>query len=82
METIQIKLSTDVMNEAVAYAGRRGTDISSLVEDYLIRLIRQKKTEKVIPDIIQSLLGAGEPAEEDDLNGRKAYQAYLEEKYK
>lgn len=82
METIQIKLSKDIMNEAVLYASRRGTDVSSLVEDYLIRLIRQKKTEKVIPDIIQSLLGAGEPVEEDDLNGRKSYQAYLEEKYK
>ena len=34
-----------------------------------------------IPTIVFSLLGAGAPLDEDDINGRKAYYAYLEKKY-
>ena len=33
------------------------------------------------PDIVLSLLGAGTPVSDDDLNARKAYNEYLEEKY-
>lgn len=35
-----------------------------------------------VPDVVLSLLGAGEPVADDDLNARKAYNEYLEEKYK
>lgn len=47
------------------------------------RLVQQPKSteEAAIPDIVLSLLGAGEPLDDDDLNGRKAYHNYLEEKY-
>ena len=34
-----------------------------------------------IPAIVFSLLGAGAPLDDDDMNGRKAYYAYLEKKY-
>lgn len=34
-----------------------------------------------VPDIVLSLLGAGAPLDENDINGRKAYYAYLEKKY-
>ena len=34
-----------------------------------------------MPDIVLSLLGAGAPLNDDDINGRKAYYAYLEKKY-
>lgn len=39
------------------------------------------RAENQIPEIILSLLGAAEPIDDDDLNGRKAYYQYLEEKY-
>lgn len=35
-----------------------------------------------IPDIVLSLLGAGQSVGEEDLNGREAYQKHLEEKYR
>ena len=37
---------------------------------------------QIVPDVVLSLLGAGEPVAKDDLNGCDAYYHYLEEKYK
>lgn len=34
-----------------------------------------------IPDIVFSLLGAGAPIADNDLNAREAYYSYLKEKY-
>lgn len=34
-----------------------------------------------MPDIVFSLLGAGAPIEDNDLNAREAYYSYLKEKY-
>lgn len=83
METTQINLDKSVVDKAVAYARQRGVDLSSLIEDYLNRLVQQPKTEdNAIPDIVLSLLGAGQSVDKDDLNGRKAYQKYLEDKYR
>ena len=39
-------------------------------------------TEQAVPDVVQSLLGAGEKVADDDLNARETYYEYLEEKYK
>ena len=83
METTQIHLNKNIVDKAVVYARQRGLDLSSVIENYLSRLVLQSQTsEEAIPDIVLSLLGAGEPLEDDDLNGRKAYHKYLEEKYK
>ncbi|MBR7022517.1 MAG: hypothetical protein IKI09_03475 [Bacteroidales bacterium] len=41
-----------------------------------------KVYEQAVPDVVLSLLGAGLPLADDDLNGRKAYYQHLEEKYK
>lgn len=83
METTQIHLNKNTVDKAIIYAQQRGLELSSIIENYLNRLIQQSKaTEEPIPDIVLSLLGAGEPLEEEDLNGRKAYHKYLEEKYR
>lgn len=82
MKTTQIKLNKNVVDKAVAYARQRGLDLSSIIENYLDRLVQQPKVnEEPIPDIVLSLLGAGKIDDDDDLNGRKAYHKYLEEKY-
>ena len=82
METTQIKLNKNVVDKAVAYARQRGLDLSSIIENYLDRLVQQPKAnEEPIPDIVLSLLGAGKIDDDDDLNGRKSYHKYLEEKY-
>lgn len=85
METTQIKLDKNVVDKAIAYAHQKGVDLSSLIEDYLNRLMQQAEAEaeeEAIPDIVLSLLGAGQSVDEEDINGREAYQKYLEEKYR
>lgn len=80
METTQIRLNKNVVDKAIAYAGQRGLDLSSIIENYLDRLVQQPKAvEEPIPDIVLSLLGAGKIEDKNDLNGRKAYHQYLEE---
>lgn len=57
------------------------------IEVLLNYYVRQKTQhnahteEQPIPDIVLSLLGAGMPLADDDLNGRKSYYQHLEEKY-
>lgn len=83
METTQIKLDKNVVDKAIAYAHQKGVNLSSLIEDYLNRLMQQAEAEEeAIPDIVLSLLGAGQSVDEEDINGREAYQKYLEEKYR
>lgn len=82
METIQIKLEKQLLDKALVYAKQRGMDLSSILSDYLSRLVKQEDKKQEIPDIVQSLLGAGTQVAADDLNGRKAYHQYLEEKYR
>ena len=43
---------------------------------------RRTAANEAVPDIVLSLLGAGEPVADDDLNAREAHNRYLEEKYK
>ncbi len=85
METLQINLNRDIVEEAALYARQKGLDLSSMIEDYLVRIVNSTKTERVgknVPDVILSLLGAGEPVSDDDINGRKAFYKHLEEKYR
>lgn len=81
METTTISLNKQLIEQASIYAKQHGTNLPYIIESYLSRLISQTKTEEKIPDIVQSLLGAGESVEADDINGRNAYYRYLEEKY-
>ena len=82
METVQIQLEKHLLDKAIAYAKLRGIDLSTMLTDYLSRLVKQQEEKSEIPDVIQSLLGAGSPVDETDLNGREAYHRYLEEKYR
>jgi hypothetical protein len=56
-------------------------------EILLNRLTQQKQGHRfitdrqAIPDVVLSLLGAGMPLADDDLNGRNAYYQHLEEKH-
>ena len=56
----------------------------AVIENFLVRYIGRSKAaaEQSVPDVVLSLLGAGEPVADDDLNAREAYQEYLEEEYK
>ena len=41
-----------------------------------------RNTDQSVPDVVHSLLCAGEPVVDEDLNARDAYNKYLKDKYK
>ena len=81
---MDIAIDNKIYNQAQIYANQQGLNLSTIVEKFLLRFIGRSEiaTTDSVPDIVLSLLGAGEPVADDDLNGRKAYNQYLEEKYK
>ncbi len=57
--------------------------LESIVLDLYMKQERQQPADlQAAPDIVLSLLGAGMPVADDDLNGRNAYYQHLEEKHK
>ena len=81
---MQIAINPDIYRSAQAFATQQGLSLKTVIEDFLVHFARWEKqaADQAVPDIVLSLLGAGEPLQEDDLNGRKAYYQYLEEKQK
>lgn len=81
---MQIAINPDIYRSAQAFATQQGLSLKTVIEDFLVHFAREGKqaADQVVPDVVLSLLGAGEPVQEDDLNGRKAYYQYLEEKHK
>lgn len=80
---MQVAISNNIYTQAQMYAERKGQDLSAMIERYLLLYIQRNNeaAKDEIPDVVASLLGAGKAIEDDDLNGRKAYHQYLEEKY-
>jgi hypothetical protein len=81
---MEVAINNNIYQQAADYAQKQGLNLTSVIENYLERFIRHSKaaTEQQVPDVVLSLLGAGEDVADDDLNARKAYYQYLEEKYK
>jgi len=80
----QLVIDRSIYSQAQQVAQTRGLSIDKVVENFLRAFISRSKTatEQEIPDIVMSLVGAGSPVADDDLNARQAYNEYLEEKYK
>ncbi len=80
---MQIAINPTVYGSAQLYAEKRGLDLSAIIESFLERLISSQEVsaQQEVPDVVLSLLGAGQPVAKDDLNGRDAYYQYMEEKY-
>lgn len=85
METLQISIDKRIADVAYSYAKERGESLSSVVEAYLKQIVAHENATKTheegIPDVVMSLLGAGVPIADDDLNGRKAYAEYVNQKH-
>lgn len=81
---MEVAINNNIYKQASDYAQKQGLNLTTMIEDYLKRFIGRSKAaaEQPTPDIVLSLLGAGEKVDEDDLNAREAYYNYLEEKYK
>ena len=82
MTTVELRTSI------VAELDQMSVEMLESVQHYVRRLRRHARTgnktaaKEEVPDIVLSLLGAGTPVADDDLNARKAFNEYLEEKYK
>jgi antitoxin component of RelBE/YafQ-DinJ toxin-antitoxin module len=81
---MEVVIDSKIYQQASTYAQQQGLNLTSVIENFLVRFVGREKdpTEQAIPDVVLSLLGAGEKVAEDDLNAREAYYEYLEEKYK
>lgn len=80
---MDVAINNNIYQKAQSYAQQQGLNLTTVIEDFLLRFIMRSKanTEQPVPDVVLSLLGAGEPIADNDLNGREAYYQYLEEKY-
>ena len=82
---MNITISNNIYKEASAYAKQQGMSLSSVIENFLMRFVSHSKSASegiTTPDIVLSLLGAGDSVADFDLNARDAYQQFWEEKYK
>lgn len=75
----QLVIDRGIYSQAQQVAKTRGLSIDKVVENFLRAFISRSKTstEQEIPDIVMSLVGAGSPVADDDLNARQAYNEYL-----
>ena len=78
----------ELRSSIVADLDQMSVEMLENVQHYVRRLRRHTRpanktaAKEEVPDIVLSLLGAGTHVADDDLNARKAYNEYLEEKYK
>lgn len=81
---MEVAINKNIYQQAQAYARQQGLSLNAVIESFLVRFIghSQAAAEQPVPDIVLSLLGAGVPVSNDDLNAREAYYQYLDEKYK
>ena len=81
---MEVAINNNIFQQAQNHARQQGLNLNAVIESFLVRFIGRSKaaTEQPVPDVVLSLLGAGEPVADDDLNAREAYNQYLEEKYK
>ncbi len=82
MTTVDLRLSimADLYQTSVERLENRQHCVRRL--RHHARTVNKAAAKEEVPDIVLSLLGAGIHVADDDLNARKAYNEYLEEKYK
>lgn len=82
---MELVINNNIYQQANIYAKQRGLNLNNMVETFLLHVIRHSQSdtsEMKAPDVVLSLLGAGEQIADGDINGREAYYKHLEEKYK
>lgn len=73
---MEIAINSQLYKQASVYAQQQGLSLPSVIENFLVRFIEHSRatTEESVPDVVFSLLGAGEPVKEDDINALEAFQ--------
>ena len=82
-KAMQVAINPGLYGSAQRYAEQKGLNLTTVIESFLQRFINSEEVaaNEAVPDVVLSLLGAGEPVAEEDLNGRKDYYRHLEEKH-
>ena len=78
------QMSAEMLESVQHYVSRlrrHARPAAKAVDEAAAKAAAKPAAEEAVPDIVLSLLGAGSPVADDDLNARKAYNEYLEEKY-
>ena len=87
METKALTLDKYLFEDAQRYASRKGTDLKKHVEAYWKRMKKKEKKmeheEIEIPDMVMRMLGVvpSDSIDAYNINGRKAYHKYLDDRY-
>ena len=81
---MEVVIDPKLYQQALTYAQQQGLNLTSVIENFLVSFVggNKKTNEQAVPDIVLSLLGAGESVADEDINAREAYYDYLEQKYK
>lgn len=76
---LTLRLNAEIKAKAKRYARAQKTSLSKIIEDYLRRLVREKKTGLKVTPLVESLTGVISLPEDYDY--KKEYRAYLMQKY-
>lgn len=65
---MEVAINNNIYKQASDYAKEQGLNLSSVIEDFLKRFIVRSKAanEQDIPDVVKSLLGAGEDIDNNE----------------
>ena len=77
---MEVAINNNIYQQVQAYARQQGLSLNAVIESFLVRLVgrSQAATEQPVPDIVLSLLGAGDTVNDDDLNACEAYYQPIE----
>lgn len=76
---LTLRLNSLIIEEAKLYAKETNTSLSGLVENYLQKLLQDRKQKRRITPVVKSLCGVISLPE--DFDHKKAYAEYLRQKY-
>lgn len=78
---MEVAINNNIYQKAQIYAQQQGLSLTTVIEGFLMRFIAKNNAnnEQPIPDVVLSLLGAGKPIADDDMNAHKAYSRIVDD---
>ena len=70
---MEVIIDSKLYQQALTYAQQQGLNLTSVIENFLVSFVgdSKKTNEQAVPDIVLSLLGAGESVADEDINARE-----------
>lgn len=75
MGNLHLSVNDDIKNKAKGIAEKKGSNLSKLVEDFFLQLIREEEGEEVAPELLNR------PKLHEPKSRKKAKEEYFKEKY-